>query len=279
VHWVLAFVAREPERQALRAALPPELPVRFVGRPDELRQPWRNEPPTAIVVTLQQGIDEALEHALEAVRRMAPRAPVWAFFTLHTGSMHEVLRLATRRLIDEALLSEEDLGARLKPLLRRAYALSETTAIRRVWRKWTVPETRDLIDACIDASIGAASVADIARAVNKSSRALERLVSRSSLPSTHRLVSMCRLLRAAHRLEQPESNVKMIATALGYSSPRALAKHLRRQTGFTIRELRFGGFARLTAFVHAELFTIRAGGEAPARTIARGRERREVGRR
>lgn len=279
MHWVLALLTREHERQVLRAALPPHLPVRFVGRPDELRQPWRDEPPTAIVVTVQYGAHEALEHALEAVRRMAPRTPVWAYFTLHMDPVNELVRLVARHLVNDALFSEDDLAARLKRLLRRAYALSETTAVRRVWRKWTVPETREVIDACIDASIGAASVADIARAVNKSSRALERLVSRSALPSTHRLVSICRLLRAAHRLEQPESNVKMIATTLGYSSPRALAKHLRRQTGLTVRDLRFGGFARLTALVHAELFAIRARGEAPALEPARGRQRREVGRR
>lgn len=277
MHWILALVAREPDRQALQAALPPDVAVRFVGLPDELRQPWRDEPPTAIVVTLQQGADEALEHALEAVRRVAPRAPVWTLSSVHTDSVHEAMRLAARQLVDDVLFSEEELGARLKPLLRRAYALSETSAIRRVWREWIVPETRDVIDACIEASVGAATVADIARAVNKSSRALERLVSRSGLPSTHRIVSLCRLLRAAHRLEQPEANVKMVATALGYSSPRSLAKHLHRQTGLNIRDLRLGGFARLSAFVHAELFAIRAGGEATAGKIARGRHRRKVG--
>jgi AraC-like DNA-binding protein len=277
VRALLALVAREWDRQVLRFAIPASVAIHFVERPAELRLPSRGEPPAAIVVEVQERTDSALEHALERLRRAAPRTPVWAIAAIRPDTVHEVFRLLVGRLVAHAIFSEEDIGAQLRPLLRRAFSLSEAAAVRRVWRKWTGPEARDILAACIEMSVDAATVEQIARELNKSRRALERMVVRAGLPSTHRLVSLCRLLRAAYRLEQPESNVKAVASALGYSSPRSLAKQLRRQTGFTIRDLRLGGFARLTAFVRAELFAIRAGGEAPARTIAHVRQRRIVG--
>jgi AraC-like DNA-binding protein len=272
VQRLLAFVARERDRQAVRSALPAGVAVHFVGCPEELRPPWRKGPPTAIVVGFHGDWDGALEHTLETLHRMAPRVPVWALMSLRPDAMRKLLHLSLRQLVVDVIFREEDIRPLLRPLLRQAHARSETTAVRRVWRKWMSSDTRPILAACIEASVGAATVEDVARELNKSSRALERLVSRSGLPSAHRVVSLCRLLRAAYRLEQPETKVKTVAAALGYSSPRSLGKHLHRQTGLTIHDLRAGrGFARLAAFVQAELFTIRPRGNAPAHGAARRR--------
>ena len=269
---LLALLAREHDRRAVREALPAEVVVHFAERPAELRPPWRNGPPTSILVELQGRADSALERALEAVQRAAPTIPVWSYTRMDGVVIREAVRLAVRRLVVDAITPEEDIGARLKQLLSQGYARSETTALRRVWHKWMGPETRHTVAACIEASVGAATVKDVARELNKSPRALERLVSRSGLPYVHRMVSLCRLLRAVYRLDQPEANVKTVASELGYSSPRSLAKQLHRHTGLTISGLRAGsGFARLAAFVQAELLSIRARGQMPPHGVARGR--------
>jgi hypothetical protein len=78
VQRLLAFVARERDRQAVRSALPAGVAVHFVGCPEELRPPWRKGPPTAIVVGFHGDWDGALEHALETLHRMAPRGPCCA---------------------------------------------------------------------------------------------------------------------------------------------------------------------------------------------------------
>lgn len=278
MHGILALLTRQQDQRVVRAALPARAPPHFIERSAELRPPWRKGPPTAILVELEGGADSVLEHALYALRRMAPTVPVWAFIRMQPDAIRNVVRLAAHRLVVDVIISDEDIRARLRLLLLRARARSETAAVRRVWHQWMGPETRHILAACIEASVGAATVEDVARALNKSPRALERLVSRSGLPSAHRVVSWCRLLRAAYRLDPPEANVKTVATGLGYPSPRSLAKHLHRQTGLTIRDLRAGSsFARLAAFVQAELFTIRAHGQIPPHGGPRGRPRRKRG--
>ena len=275
---LLALLTRERDRQAVREALPAEVVVHFAARPAELGPPWRNGPPTAILVELQGRVDSALERALEAVQRAAPTIAVWSYIQMDRDVIREAVRLAARRLVVDAITPEEDIGARLKELLRQGYARSETAALRKIWREWMGPETHHILAACIEASVGEATVKDVARELNKSPRALERLVSRSGLPSVHRMVSLCRLLRAMYRLDQPEANVKTVASELGYSSPRSLAKQLHRHTGLTISGLRAGsGFARLAAFVQAELFSIRARSGVPTHGVASGRQRRKVG--
>jgi len=154
---------------------------------------------------------------------------------------------------DVIFVANDDLRVCLRHLLRAAHVRGETAALRQVWRRWTPRAVREIVAACIAASDGVATVADVARQLNRSPRTLERQAVRAGLPPPHRVLKWSRLLRAAYRLEQPGANVKRIAEELGYPSPHALAQRLRRHTGLTLTELRTGGFGELAAYVQARL--------------------------
>ena len=269
---LLALLTREHDRRAVRDAAPGEVVVHFAARPAELHPPWPDGAPTAVLVELPDTGESSLERALETLQRTAPTVPVWAYIPPELDAVREVVRLAARRLIVNVVANQDDLRAQLRQLLRDSRAWSETAAIWGVLREWVGPEAHDLLGACIDASAGRAAVADVARQLNESPRALERQVSRLGLPATHRMLSLCRLLRAMHRLDLPGSNVKTVASELGYPSSHSLAKQLHRHTGLTMSRLREGGgFVGLAALVRTELLIARNRPRQHQRDAAHGR--------
>ena len=275
---VLALLTRERDRQAIMTALPAETEVHFVMRPAELRPPWVGGPPIAVLVELPDPADNALGRALEALHRLAPTVPVWSYIPMERDAVREVVRLAARGLIVDVVIIEHDLRARLRLLLRDSRAWSETVSLWGVWQEWVGQEARAIVAACIDASISVATVNDVARQLNKSPRALERHVAHLGLPATHRVMSLCRLLRAMYRLDHPEASVKTVASELGYPSSHSLAQQLHRHTGLTISSLRAsGGFVGLAAFVQAELSTTRGRALQRPHGAAHDGQRRELG--
>jgi len=222
--------------------------------------------PTAVLLEIADTQDSAILRALAAFRRRAATVPVCVYLTLRPDVVQKVLYLAVRGIVTDVIIPGSDnLRQRLHDLLRHAHVRDEEVALRRIWRMWTPPEARDIVAACMAASHGMASVADVARCLSRSPRTVERQVKQAGLPPVRRVLRWSRLLRAAHRLEQPGANIKQIAAELGYPSPHALAQRLHRHTGLTLTELRSGGFAGLSAYVQARL--------AAARTVASNGER------
>jgi AraC-like DNA-binding protein len=95
----------------------------------------------------------------------------------------------------------------------------------------------------------------LAEAFSASARALTRRLRRGGAPSPGRILLWGRLFRATHMLGDRRSSVEQVAYALGYSSGAALARALRRETGYPPGEvLRRGGIGCvLDGFARREL--------------------------
>jgi AraC-like DNA-binding protein len=72
----------------------------------------------------------------------------------------------------------------------------------------------------------------LAEAFSTSERALTRKLRRDGAPSPGRILLWGKLFRAAHMLSDRRTTVEQVAYSLGYSSSAALARALRRETGY-----------------------------------------------
>ena len=83
---------------------------------------------------------------------------------------------------------------------------------------------------------------ELAEPFAPSSRSLSRMLRKAGAPSPVRILLWGRLFRAAHMLTDGCTTVEQAAFSLGYSSGAALARALRRETGYPPGELlRRGG--------------------------------------
>jgi AraC-like DNA-binding protein len=256
---LLALLVHVRDRQAVRAAVPATIPIRFVARAADLARSWPEGEPTAMLAELVDAEHASSVRALAAFHRRAPTVPVCAYIPLTIDAVRQVVQLTVRRVVmDVIVMPGDDLRAQLRRLLDYAHVRGETAALRFIWHRWETADVRDIVGACITMSGGAASVGDVARRLNRSARTLERQVAQAGLPPAHSILGWCRLLRAAYRLDRPEATVKEVAAMLGYPSPHAFAQHLQRHATLTLAELRAVGFRGLAAHVQAELLTTRA---------------------
>jgi AraC-like DNA-binding protein len=85
-------------------------------------------------------------------------------------------------------------------------------------------------------------VDELADAFSSSARSLTRKLRKGGAPSPGRILLWGKLFRAAHMLSDRRSSVEQVAYGLGYSSGAALARALRRETGYPpVELLRRGG--------------------------------------
>jgi AraC-like DNA-binding protein len=250
----------ERERRAVRAAAPADAVVHYIARSSELRQSWPDGQPAAVLAELTDASGAPSAEALTAFHERAPAVPVCLYIPLQTEAVRAVVPLTARGVVSDVIVAGDgDLRVRLHSLLHHARARSEIAALRRVWHRWTPAEARPIVEACMAASERFVPVTDVARALNRSERTLERQLVHAGLPPAHRVLGWCRLLRAAYRLDQQGATVKVVAAELGYPSAHAFAQHLHRHAGLTITDLRrSGGFRGLAACARSELVTTHA---------------------
>lgn len=255
---LIALVSRERSRQTVRDALDDKTAVHFVGRVEDLPSSIRERLPVAALVELADGESDLAERAAQMLKRLAPVIQVCAYIPPIPDTVRAAVRLAGRGLVTDVITIGENLGTRLEELLLRSRRQSENAALLDVWRDRVELEAYPILNACIEATAAAVTVADVARRLNKSPRALERQAARAGLPPVQRVAIACRLLRAVRRLERRDASVKMVASELGYPSAGALAQQLHRHTGLTMSSVRAsGGFPALVALVRSELVVAR----------------------
>jgi AraC-like DNA-binding protein len=121
----------------------------------------------------------------------------------------------------------------------------------------------DCLKWAIENSHRTPRVEHLAEAFASSARSLTRRLRRGGAPSPGRILLWGKLFRAVHMLSDRESTVEQVAFALGYSSGAALARALRRETGYPpVKVLRRGGLGCvLDGFARKEVRT--AGARAP----------------
>lgn len=251
---IVAFLEHEYDRRMVRDALAGDVKVRFAEGPREVHPPWRGEAPIAVLVELHEERERRMERALGILRREAPTIPRWACVDVNPASLYMSTRLTECGIITAVAARGDDLGSRLRALLKNSRIRSESEALRKVWHEWSGPETRETIEACIAVSATAKTVRDVQHQLDKPLRALRRELSGNGLLPLISILALCRLLRAMYRLDHPGIRVKAVATELGYGYSQALSHQFKRRTGHSISGLPRGRrFATLAALVKAEL--------------------------
>ncbi|HET7552530.1 MAG TPA: LuxR C-terminal-related transcriptional regulator [Gemmatimonadaceae bacterium] len=272
---IIVLLSRERERQAVRDAMGDEVVVQFAAALEELHPPWVGLAPVAVLAELENGHERELEHVLRKLQRAAPAVPVWVHAPLDRASVRLAVRLATHGLIVDVITTVDDLQPRLRALLSDARAWSEGEALWGVWEPWVVPEAREIVSACVEASARDATTRHLARKMNTSARSLSRQMTQLKLPAAPRMMALCRLLRAMHRLDHRAASIKAIASELGYPSAPALRMQLTYVTGLRFSRLEPGSrFATLAGLVHAELSELRSRSTKPVRRGTRSGSRR-----
>lgn len=249
---IVAHLTNARDREVIAHALHGEVDLHFVEQPRDLRGPWGGVAPSAVLVELESEMRSEVEDALGQLRRREPAIPIWGFAPIAISTMLDIARLATRNIITEVITVHDDIASQARALLGKSRGRREAAALRGVWEPLVEGEAGDIVMACIDASTSARTVRDIARQLNRSPRTLRWQASRSGLPSVHRLLLLCRLLRAMHRLDE-HGQIKNIVRELEYASAHAMEMQLQRRTGLHISEMREGGrFAELVSYIEAE---------------------------
>jgi AraC-like DNA-binding protein len=251
---IVVLLEHEHQRRVVRDALAGQVKVHFAEGPRDVHPPWRHEVPIAVLAELHAERERRMERALGILRREAPDIPRWAYAELEARSVDVAVRLVACGLVTELITAAEDLGSRLRALLRNARDWSENEALWRVWDEWVGPETRVILDACIAASTTVTTAIEVQRQLNKSPRTLRRELLANGLPPVFSILARCRLLRAAHRLDHPGIRVSAVARELGYAHPQALSEQFKVYTGLPITRLAHGRrFETLAMLVRAEL--------------------------
>ncbi len=251
---IVVFLEHEHQRWAVRDALAGLVEVHFAEGPRAVHPPWRHEVPIAVLVEVHAERERRMERALGMLRREAPDIPRWAYAELDPRSVDVAVRLVALGLVAEVITTAEDLGSRLRALLKDARAWSEGEALWGVWDEWVGPETRVILDACIAASATMTTAIAVQRQLDKSPRTLRRELSDNGLPPVASILARCRLLRAAHRLDHPGIRVEAAARELGYAYPQVLSQQFKVYTGLPITRLPRGRrFQTLAMLVRAEL--------------------------
>jgi DNA-binding NarL/FixJ family response regulator len=267
---IVVLLSREHERQSVRDALGDEAVVQFASELEELHPPWVGPAPIAVLLELENGRERELERALRKLQRAAPEVPVWVYASLDPASARQAVRLATHGLIVDVITTVDDLQTRSRALLRDARTWSEGEALWRVWGPWVVPDAREVVAECIEASARGSAIRELARKLNTSTRSLRRQLAQLKLPTAQRMLALCRLLRAMHRLDLRAAGIKAVASELGYPSAAALRLQLTYVTGLRFSRVKPGSrFTVLADRVHAELSELRAPSARSARRGAR----------
>ncbi len=100
------------------------------------------------------------------------------------------------------------------------------------------PQARPLMEYLIDKGDVPLSIEQAASAVGVARRTLEKRLLSLGYPPPETLIGWCRLLVAAHLLEDQQRTFDAVALQLGFPSGMALRSMLRRYTGVTGKEAR-----------------------------------------
>jgi AraC-like DNA-binding protein len=211
---------------------------------DEVRRDLREQSATAVLVSLACcSPRDAIRMA--AILREHPRVPMMALVTnaerVHPQSLLSLGRSGMRIVID----ARESSGWRL---LRETVATADrggfsvesaVTELRR-----TLAGAGDdclaFLELLFVSTPPLHSVRQIAQHVGVHPGTLMSRFQRAGLPSLKRYADLANLVRAAHRLEDPNRSIADVAVSLEYSSPQSFGRHIQtvlRQTASEFRSI------------------------------------------
>lgn len=202
----------------------------------------RADRPACLVFALPHRDDSRGWESLETVRTIRPFLSLACVVPAHPDAFDRMYRLGAIGTVELVLETPAPTIASWERALRTT---SFKAHAERILDLAQVPMPREfevLMRRAIRLSFRPARLPDFAKACQMHERSLRKYCARLTLPEPQRILVWARLLTSAYFVERFAMDVSDVALALGFASPDALRKLIRRTLGVSVLAVSDGGF-------------------------------------
>jgi AraC-like DNA-binding protein len=242
-HRVVALVREAADQARIRGALRGRGALLPCSSPNEVLAALADDAGALAVVVSAYGpaVDEAVA-LTRALRARHPTIPVLVYYEPRYSDARRLLEFFQAGAAEIVQSDREE-------ELRRVFASVLATAGQRVASRRVIdsldpllpPEARRLIEYLLEAADEPLTIEEAAAAVGLKRRTLEKRLAQLGYPAPETLIGWCRLLLAAHLLEDQQRTFDDVAMQLDFPSGMALRSMLKRYTGVSGRDARRSG--------------------------------------
>jgi AraC-like DNA-binding protein len=241
VHRVVALVREVKDQARLRGALRGSGELLACQSPYEVLAALAEKPAVAVVVSAY-GPDVADAIALTRVLQARhPSSPVLIYYDPQHTNPRDLLEFFQAGAADIVPSRGDDLHRVFASVLAAAGHRAKGRAMLDQLEPVLPPQALRLVRYILEKADTPLSIEEAASAVGIARRTLEKRLAKLGYPPPETLIGWCRLLLAAHLLEDQARTFDEVALQLSFPSGMALRSMMKRYTGFTGREARDGG--------------------------------------
>lgn len=208
----------------------------------------------AIVVEPRDDSGSSTAPLVGELRDAFPRIPVLAYCDHRRDRSTDILALARAGVHELVFRGVDDvrpaLGSALASAARHCTAAELLAGLRDAVPAVALP----FVAYCLEHAAEPLTVQGVAAALGVHRKTLVHRCTQAGLPSPRTIIAWCRLMMAAHMLEDRGRSVEQVALTLDFPSGTALRNMLKRHTGFGSRDVRApGGGQRVLRRLLAQL--------------------------
>jgi AraC-like DNA-binding protein len=217
--------------------------------------------PAAVLMDVCDRAGEPTVSLMRRVRLGYPRIPVIAYCGLTYADVRAAIAVSRAGVDDLVIRGYDSVRVVLQQVLQTDARRHVVAVVLAALAPAAADPVRALLAFGLTHAHARPSVRQAAAAAGVSVATLARTLRRAGFPTARCLLSWCRLLVAADRLESPGHPVSGIAEELGFGDASELRMMLMRHTGLRPSEVRQrGGLAFLAATFRARLAAAGGGG-------------------
>ena len=239
-HRVVALVREAEEQARLRGALRGVGALVPCASPNEVLAALSEGSALAVVVPAYGPAMNGAIALTRALRARHPTVPVLIYYDAKHTNPRDLLAFFQAGAAEIVQRGGDD--------FRRIFATVLSTAGHRVAARRVMDElqpvlpkqARPLLEFLLEKADTPLSIEEAASAVGIARRTLEKRLAKLGYPAPETLIGWCRLLLAAHLLEDQGRTFDEVALELSFPSGMALRSMLKRYTGVSGREARAG---------------------------------------
>lgn len=202
----------------------------------------QSKPVDGCVVQLYHSAQPLGLAEIEHIRELHPTLAIIVYADFGGREM-DLFALGRLQVDGVVPAGEQESLRQIRDTVAQALTLSMASRVLAALRDKLPLVARDCLRWAIENAHNDPPVEEMASAFFRSPRSLARSLRAGGSPTAGRLLLWGKLFRAIQKLGERGSSVERVAFVLGYSSRAALSRAMRRETGFSPREvLRRGGW-------------------------------------
>jgi AraC-like DNA-binding protein len=237
---VVALVREAGDQARLRRALLGSGELMACGSPNDVMAALADRRAVAVVLPAHGPLVSDAIALTREVRKLHPTVPVLIYCDGRYANPRDLLSFFQAGAAEIVQGGRDDLRKVFATVLATSGHRASALQIMRKLDPMLPPQARQLLEYLIDKGDMPLSIEQAASAVGVARRTLEKRLVGLGYPPPETLIGWCRLLVAAHLLEDQQRTFDAVATQLGFPSGMALRSMLKRYTGVSGREAREG---------------------------------------